>query len=148
MHGWAMKCLVRADEELEQGQIAEEFLDALSEALEDDTVRNRLHDLIHSLAHGHDVAITVMDEDLTTTQAAERLGVSRKILSKMIEAGELKSYQLPQSTHRRIPAGEVMRVLRERDEDFWSPLTDLPSKEAFQTALEESRSRRELAARR
>lgn len=142
MHGWAMKCLLRADEALEQSHATDEFLDALREALEDDTVRDRIHELIHPLARGHEISITVMAENLTTTEAAERLGVSRKILTKMIEAGELRSYQLPQSSHRRIPAAEVMRVLQERDEDFWAPLSDLPSKEALQTALGESRSRR------
>lgn len=141
MQGWAMKCLLRADKALEQKDAAEEFLDALREALEDETVRDHIHELIHPLARGHEISVTVRAEDLTTTEAAERLGVSRKILTKMMEAGELRSYQLPQSSHRRIPAAEVMRVLQERDEDFWAPLSDLPPKEALETALEESRSR-------
>lgn len=144
----AMDSLLRADEALERGEVGERFLEALGEALEDEAVRARVHELVHSLAHGRDVALTVMDEGLTTTQAAERLGVSRKILTKMIEAGEVRSYRLPQSTHRRIPAGEVMRVLQQRDDEFWAPLTDLPSKEGLQTALAESRARRKAPVRR
>lgn len=140
--GW----LERADAALETGhgegsvdrQQLQDVLDAIAEV---PPLRQRVHELVHALARGWDVAITLMHEDLTTTQAAERLGCSRKIVNKMIEAGTLAAYRLPESDHQRIPAREVLRVLRERDELFWAPLTDLPGPEAFEAALAESRER-------
>ncbi len=88
---------------------------AMMAALDHGETRSVIHELLHSLARGRDVAVTSSDEDLSPTQAAERLGISRKLVNKMLEAGDMRFHRLPQSRHKRIPASEVIRVLRERE---------------------------------
>ncbi|HEX9765490.1 MAG TPA: excisionase family DNA-binding protein [Nitriliruptorales bacterium] len=77
--------------------------------------RATIHALFHALASGRDVHVTAAGHDLTPAEAAERLGISRKLVNKMLDAGEMDFYRLPQSSHKRIPATEVIRVLRERE---------------------------------
>jgi excisionase family DNA binding protein len=142
----ALSVLQRADAALEELAASssgddEQLQELVGALLEVAPLRERLHELVHALAHGHDVVITIADEGLTPTQAAKRLSCSRKIINKMIHAGTLAAYRLPESDHQRIPASEVMRVLQERDERFWSPLSDLPGPESFAAALAESRRR-------
>jgi len=139
--------LQQADEALENmddtstPSDSEELLDLFRAILREPRLRQRIHELVHALAHGHEVVLTLADDDLTSTQAALRLGCSRKHVNKMIAAGTLRAYRLPESDHQRIPAAEVLRILQQRDEQFWSPLTDLPGPEAFRDALARSRRR-------
>jgi len=138
--------LMRADEALEglagSSEMNTEQLGELMSAIQQvDSLRDRVHELVHALAQGYEVTVTVKDKYLTPTQAAKQLGCSRKLINKMIEAGTLAAYRLPESRHQRISASDVLRILQERDERFWSPLTDLPGPEAFAAALEESRRR-------
>jgi excisionase family DNA binding protein len=77
-------------------------------------VRGAIHTLVHELAAGNALYLLRRDAELTPNQAAEILGVSRTLVNKLIEAGELRAYPLPGSKHKKIPAAEVARLAAER----------------------------------
>lgn len=65
-----------------------------------------LRDALEAVSNGTSVTLLSEEEELTTSQAAEILGVSRPFLVKLLEGGEL-SYRIVGS-HRRLTVGEVM----------------------------------------
>ena len=103
-----------AAERLDRADLAR-LRDDMTRVLEHGETRSAIHSVLHALARGRQVHITSTDEDLTPAQAAERLGIPRKLVNKMLDAGQMGFYRLPQSSHKRIPASEVIRVLRERE---------------------------------
>lgn len=70
------------------------------------SARDVLTRIADVLAAGRGVAIVPVDRELTTTEAAGLLGVSRPTLIKMLEAGEI-GYSRPNSS-RRIPLEQVL----------------------------------------
>jgi excisionase family DNA binding protein len=77
-------------------------------------VREALHLLFHGLAEGRAVRVEVEDAtDYSPQKAADALGVSRKLVNKLIATGELQAFTLPGSTHKKIPASEVARLRAE-----------------------------------
>lgn len=78
-------------------------------------VREAVHLLFHGLAEGRAVRVEVEDAtDHSPQKAADALGVSRKLVNKLIATGELQAFTLPGSTHKKIPASEVARLRAER----------------------------------
>lgn len=78
-------------------------------------VREAVHLLFHGLAEGRAVRVEVEDAtDYSPQKAADALGVSRKLVNKLIATGELQAFTLPGSTHKKIPASEVARLRAER----------------------------------
>ncbi len=78
-------------------------------------VREAVHLLFHGLAEGRAVRVEVEDAtDYSPQKAADGLGVSRKLVNKLIATGELQAFTLPGSTHKKIPASEVARLRAER----------------------------------
>ncbi len=61
---------------------------------------------VHALAQGNAVAVTPIEADLTTQQAAELLNVSRPFLIKLLEDGEIPYYNV--GSHRRVPYRELL----------------------------------------
>lgn len=112
----------------------------ISTLIGDESVARNIYDVLAAAHRGREVVVIQTDDLLTTTEAASLLSVSRRILYRMIKTGEIRAMPLPGSDHKRIPAHEVDRVLRERDEKFWAPLTseDLPTAEDFADALSAS----------
>lgn len=53
---------------------------------------------------------------LTTTQAAELLGMSRTYLARLIERGELPAFKV--GSHTRLDADDVLRFRARQREDF------------------------------
>ena len=104
---------LEASERLDRADLAR-LRDDITRVLEHDETRSVIHSVLHALARGRQVHVTSTDEDLTPAQAAERLGISRKLVNKMLDAGQMDFYRLPQSSHKRIPASEVIRVLHDR----------------------------------
>ena len=71
--------------------------------------------LIHVIkraAEGGAMTIKAMPEEVTTTVAAEMLGISRPTLMKMIAAGELRGHKA--GTHTRLASQEVLALARVR----------------------------------
>lgn len=79
-------------------------------------VREAVHLMFHSLAEGRAVRVQVDDAaDYSPQKAADALGVSRKLVNKLIATGELQAFTLPGSSHKKIPASEVARLRAERE---------------------------------
>ncbi|MBT8223910.1 MAG: excisionase family DNA-binding protein [Dactylosporangium sp.] len=70
------------------------------------SVRDVLTRIADVLASGRGVAIVPVDRELTTTEAAGLLGVSRPTLIKLLESGEI-GYSRPNSS-RRVPLDQVL----------------------------------------
>ncbi len=51
-------------------------------------------------------------EELTTTAAADMLGVSRPTLMKLIEAGEIRSHKV--GSHSRLRSADVLELRTKR----------------------------------
>lgn len=68
--------------------------------------------VIEVMARGGSVTIGSVPEELTTTVAAELLGISRPTLMKMIRSDEIPSH--PVGSHRRLKHGDVLAFKRAR----------------------------------
>jgi excisionase family DNA binding protein len=97
--------LVEAAARAEEGAVLD--LAALPES-----VRAQVLFALDSLAHGHQVAAVATGKPLTTSEAAELLGMSRTYLTRLCDEGRIPSYTV--GTSRRIEAETVMTILRER----------------------------------
>lgn len=75
------------------------------------------------LAAGRGVAIVPVDRELTTTEAAGLLGVSRPTLVKLLDAGEI-GYSRPNSS-RRIPLDQVLAYRDRRSQTRRAILDEL-----------------------
>jgi excisionase family DNA binding protein len=65
-----------------------------------------LADLVESMAGGAGVSTSVLPEEMTTTVAADVIGVSRPTLVKMIDRGEIAARSV--GTHRRLRREDVL----------------------------------------
>jgi excisionase family DNA binding protein len=72
---------------------------------------------------GRSAALVSYDQDLTTQEAADMLGVSRPHLVKMLEAGELPYYLV--GKHRRLAFSDVIEYKRARDSRRRTALAEL-----------------------
>lgn len=75
-------------------------------------ISSYLMSLVDAIASGSAVGVRFLPEELTTTTAAEQIGVSRPTLMKMIKAGEIPSYKV--GTHSRLKTSEVLAFIDER----------------------------------
>lgn len=57
-------------------------------------------EILSEVAHGHSVSIGTEEEELTTSEAAELLNLSRPHLVKLLEDGEIPFHKV--GTHRRV----------------------------------------------
>lgn len=80
-------------------------------ALPDD-VRAQLLFALDAFARGEQVAAVASGKPLTTTEAAELLGMSRTHLTRLCKEGRVPSFTVGNSL--RIDAETVMTILRER----------------------------------
>lgn len=67
---------------------------------------------VEALADGQAVAVTPVSARLTTTQAAEVLGVSRPTLVKMLEDGKIPFEQL--NVHRTVELSDLLAYKQRR----------------------------------
>lgn len=75
---------------------------------------------IRALTESGDVAVTRMPEQLTSTSAADVLGISRPTLMKWARAGKIDSFKV--GTHTRFHREDVLsfkrQLAKEQDEAF------------------------------
>lgn len=67
--------------------------------------------VLRGLARGR-VSVDTLPAELTTTVAAELVGVSRPTLMKLVRTGELASHQV--GTHTRLHTADVLALRRSR----------------------------------
>lgn len=65
-----------------------------------------LRDVIDAMASGHAIAVAPRDQQMTTQQAAELLGISRPTLVRLLTDGEIP-YTQP-GRHRRVRLADVL----------------------------------------
>lgn len=70
--------------------------------------------VLRGLARGS-VSVTTLPEELTTTVAAELVGVSRPTLMKLVRNGELPARQV--GSHTRLRTEDVLALRRTRAQD-------------------------------
>jgi excisionase family DNA binding protein len=68
--------------------------------------------VMNVLGDGGNVAITSLPEDLTTTMAADQLGVSRPTVMRMVKEGKIPAHRV--GSHTRLSVADVMAFKRER----------------------------------
>lgn len=105
----------RADEALESETDAEDLATALAQVLTITELRQDVHDVIHAHARGRQVVVQTTDDEVSPNRAAEMLGVSRKLVEKLMDNGRLPYTTKPLSSHRLIRTGDVKRVRREQE---------------------------------
>lgn len=69
--------------------------------------------LLHEASMGHVVALVSAAPEMTTTQAASLLGVSRPHVAKLVDSGRLPARMA--GSHRRIRLADLIRYKSERD---------------------------------
>lgn len=75
-------------------------------------LREQLFFAFDALSRGETVSAVASGKALTSSEAAKLLGMSRTHLARLCDEGRIESFLV--GTALRIPAEEVMRVLRER----------------------------------
>ncbi len=68
--------------------------------------------VLEVMASGGTITIGSLPEELSTTVAADQLGVSRPTLMKMIRAGQLSAHKV--GSHHRLKAADVLAAKRAR----------------------------------
>jgi excisionase family DNA binding protein len=53
------------------------------------------------------------DKQLTISEAAKRLGVSRNTMRRLVDEGKVRGWRIPGSKHRRVPESEIVRLTEE-----------------------------------
>jgi excisionase family DNA binding protein len=68
--------------------------------------------VLQAIADGATVTIEALPDEVTTTQAAQQLGISRPTVMKLIQSGELPSHMV--GTHHRVNTSDVTAFRRTR----------------------------------
>lgn len=86
-------------------------------------VLGALRDVLRRFAHGEPVVIASADEMLTTSQAADVIGISRTYLCRLLDDERLEfEYR---GTHRRVRLGAALSFTQERKVDQRSALDEI-----------------------
>lgn len=88
------------------------------------TVTEQLHailkQVVQALSHGQSISIMTRDQEISTQQAAEILGLSRPTVVRLIDEGELAAH-VPGAVRRKLRLADVLayrEVLRARRNRF------------------------------
>lgn len=79
--------------------------------------------VIETLARGGTLTVGSMPEEVTTTVAAQHLGVSRPTLIKLIDSGVIPARKV--GTHRRLRSADVVAYKRQRLEEQKAAFAEL-----------------------
>jgi excisionase family DNA binding protein len=80
-------------------------------------------EVLTEVAQGHSVSVGFEEEELTTSEAAELLGVSRPHLVKLLEEGEIPFRKV--GTHRRVRREDVLEYKRRQREEAEEAMQNL-----------------------
>ncbi|MFD7615680.1 helix-turn-helix domain-containing protein [Streptomyces sp. NPDC059802] len=67
------------------------------------------------LARGHAVMVLASEVQLSPTEAAELLGLSRPFVTRLLDAGDIPSTNLPGSSHRVVRLADVPAFQQRRE---------------------------------
>ncbi|GGV80883.1 hypothetical protein GCM10015535_19790 [Streptomyces gelaticus] len=67
------------------------------------------------LARGHAVTVLASEVQLSPTEAAELLGLSRPFVARLLDAGDIPSMNLPGSSHRVVRLADVLAFQQRRE---------------------------------
>ena len=76
--------------------------------------------VVQALSHGQSISILTRDQEISTQQAAEILGLSRPTVVRLIDEGELSAH-VPGAVRRRLRLADVLAYreeLRDRRNHF------------------------------
>lgn len=82
-----------------------------------------IHEVLSAVADGARISINLLPDELTTTVAADQLGVSRPALMKMIQRGELDAHKV--GSHHRVLATDVLALKQRRRDRQQEAMTKL-----------------------
>ncbi|WP_114203049.1 helix-turn-helix domain-containing protein [Janibacter anophelis] len=85
-----------------------------------------LKNVVNALSHGQSISILTRDEEITTQQAAEILGLSRPTVVRLIDDGELSAH-VPGAVRRKLRLADVLAYreeLRDRRNRFITDSSD------------------------
>lgn len=90
---------------------------SLAERLHGNTpVESAVRSMLDAIAHGARVVVMQADDEVTPTEAAKLMGVTRQFVDRLCEDGVLAFRRLPGSRHRRIRVEDVLEVTAEREQ--------------------------------
>lgn len=88
-----------------------------------ESVQRLIQEGVQSLAQGHAVSLMPLDQELTTNEAAELLGVSRPYLVKLLEKGAIPFSMT--GSHRRVSLQHLIVYKERRDSERRQALNEL-----------------------
>ena len=86
-----------------------------------------LREILDRMAHGKAVALTALDAELTTRQAAELLQVSRTHLVQLLDAGRIPCRMV--GSHRRVRAEDILAWRRKTESRRREALDELTARD-------------------
>lgn len=90
---------------------------SLAERLHGDTpVESAVRSMLNAVADGARVVVLRADDEVTPTEAAKLMGVTRQFVDRLCKDGVLAFRRLPGSRHRRIRVEHVLEVASEREQ--------------------------------
>lgn len=90
---------------------------SLAERLHGDTqVEAAVRSILDAVADGARIVVLRADDEVTPTEAAKLMGVTRQFVDRLCEDGVLAFRRLPNSRHRRIRVEDVLEVASEREQ--------------------------------
>lgn len=93
-----------------------------------ENLQHLLFSAMRRLAESGSVFLGTLPEELTTTVAADLLGVSRPTLMKWVADGRISAHKV--GTHTRFRRDDVLRLRRTRNEERRAALRELMEAEA------------------
>ncbi|MGV9713972.1 helix-turn-helix domain-containing protein [Gordonia sp. NPDC003424] len=71
-----------------------------------------VRDVVTAIASGTRISVATLPEELTTTVAAEQLGISRPTLMKLIDNGDIPAHRV--GSHHRVLTDDVIEYKKKR----------------------------------
>jgi excisionase family DNA binding protein len=84
---------------------------------------NALMEVLQAVASGQEIVVLGADRDLTTSQAADVLGVSRQYVVRLLDGEVIPSYLV--GSHRRVRLDDLTEFRAARDEKRRSVLREM-----------------------
>lgn len=82
----------------------------------DTEVNQVLRSMLGDITQGERVVVLREDQELTPSQVAEMMGVTRQFVDRLLTNGVLAFRRLPGSKHRRIKASDALALTAEREQ--------------------------------